>query len=228
MLLGQRPTLAPANLLLAQLTNADRNMIEIACARVSLRPGDRLGGLAPVACFPTGAVISLVNADGVEIALVGREGMSAWSILLSGTPDMHAIAACSGEALVLPTTHLTELCRRSSAIRSLVLRSVEALTGQMMATIGASARHSVRARLTRRLLMLHDRSASDRFEVKHSQIARALSVRRASVTDALHLLEGEHVLQCRRNHIGILDRPALERVAGAAYAHADRITLFPA
>ena len=81
----------------------------------------------------------------------------------------------------------------------------------------------MRARLTRRLLMLHDRSASDAFEVKHSQIAEALSVRRASVTDTLHLLEGEHVLRCRRTQIGILDRPALEAAAGSAYGLTDRI-----
>jgi CRP-like cAMP-binding protein len=211
------------NQLVALLPDTDRAVLTAACSRAAIKAGQTLGGGAALTYLPEQAVLSLVNSHGVEIGLVGREGMSGWSLLDNPAEGMRIKAACSGEVLVLPTQTLTELCRGSSAIRNMVLRSVEMLAAQMMATIGVSARHSIRARLTRRLLMLHDRSSGDEFEVKHVQLAEALGVRRASVTDALHLLEGERVLRCRRNLVCILDRSALEGVAGNAYGPGDRI-----
>jgi CRP-like cAMP-binding protein len=228
--LDARP-IAPAlpagtNRPMRQLPEAERVLLGSQCEHLQLRAGQLLGGAVPLTCFPETAVLSLVDARGVEIGLVGREGMSGWSVLLgdAGLPVRVAVA-CGGVALALPTERLTELCRRSAAIRDMVLRSVESLAQQMVATIGASARHSIRARLTRRLLMLHDRSGGDSFDVKHAQIAEALGVRRASVTDTLHLLEGEHILRCRRNSIGILDRSALEAAAGTAYGEPERILI---
>ena len=42
-------------------------------------------------------------------------------------------------------------------------------------------------------------------------------VRRSSVTDAIHLLEGELLIKATRGNIEILDRDKLERAAGASY-----------
>ena len=44
-----------------------------------------------------------------------------------------------------------------------------------------------------------------------------LGARRASVTDALHVLEGEHLIRSTRSNVEIRDRPRLIDFAGEAY-----------
>ena len=46
-------------------------------------------------------------------------------------------------------------------------------------------------------------------------------MRRASITDSLHVLEGERVLRCTRALVTVRDRTALEAAAGAAYGAAE-------
>jgi hypothetical protein len=61
-------------------------------------------------------------------------------------------------------------------------------------------------------------------------LAGLLDVRRASITGALHVLEGERSLTCRRNRIVIRDRALLEARAGSAYGvteHVYRKTIGP-
>jgi hypothetical protein len=46
-------------------------------------------------------------------------------------------------------------------------------------------------------------------------------VRRASVTDTLHQLEGERVIRSRRGCITVSDRAGLRRIAGQSYGFAE-------
>ena len=55
-----------------------------------------------------------------------------------------------------------------------------------------------------------------------SMLADALKVRRASVTDCLHVLEGERIVRCTRGETIVRDRAALEELAGDAYGAAER------
>jgi CRP-like cAMP-binding protein len=49
--------------------------------------------------------------------------------------------------------------------------------------------------------MAHDRIESDEIQVTHAEIGVMLGVRRASVTDALHILEGEGLIRARRGDV---------------------------
>ena len=49
-----------------------------------------------------------------------------------------------------------------------------------------------------------------------------LGVRRPGVTDALHRLEGEHLIRARRSSITIRDRAGLEKVAAGSYGVSER------
>jgi DNA-binding FadR family transcriptional regulator len=51
----------------------------------------------------------------------------------------------------------------------------------------------------------------------HDFLALMLGVRRPSVTDALHVLEGERLIHANRGLITIRDRARLEDMAGGAY-----------
>ena len=199
----------------------DHRAALVAASKRSLVSCGELSGV-PTAFFPETAILSLIDARGVELALVGREGMTGWSILLgSMTHGVRCIAECSGTVLALPLFELTRLCRASAPIRAMVLQFVEVVAAQMVHAISAATHRSLTARLSRRLLMLHDRGLGDSFDVTHARLAEALAVRRASVTDRLHLLEGERILRCTRNRVTVLDRPALLAAADEAYGGAE-------
>jgi CRP-like cAMP-binding protein len=213
------------NLLVRALPRAERASLAATCRRVEMRAGDGWSlGEDALICFPETAILSLVDAGGVEIGIVGREGMSGWSILLgSGNPTLRAVVACGGDVLALPAATFTALCRNSPALRATVLRFIETLAAQMIGTIHASTQHGVAARLARRLLMLDDRCSDHSFETTHAQLAIALGVRRASVTDSLHLLEGDRLVRCTRNRIQVADRDALRKAAGSAYGVSEAV-----
>ncbi|HEX8258113.1 MAG TPA: helix-turn-helix domain-containing protein, partial [Allosphingosinicella sp.] len=75
--------------------------------------------------------------------------------------------------------------------------------------------------LCRWTLMAHDRIEGDEIKVTHDEIAVMLGVRRASVTDALHILEGEGLIRSRRGRVTIRNRDGLRRLAGETYGYAE-------
>ena len=91
----------------------------------------------------------------------------------------------------------------------------------MARAITSSLQHPVEQRVARWLLMRHDRVGGDILAVHHDDIAGSMNVRRASVTDRLHLIEGERLIRCSRGRIAIRDRCGLEALAGEAYGAAE-------
>jgi CRP-like cAMP-binding protein len=87
---------------------------------------------------------------------------------------------------------------------------------QIAATALADGRYNVNERLARWLLMCHDR-LGDELALTHDFLALMLGVRRPSVTDALHVLEGERLIKADRARIQVRDRLGLEQFAGEAY-----------
>jgi DNA-binding transcriptional regulator YhcF (GntR family) len=67
--------------------------------------------------------------------------------------------------------------------------------------------------------MAHDRIEGDEIKVTHDNIALMLAVRRASVTDALHMLEGQGLIRGHRGRVTIRDREGLLRIAGDSYGY---------
>ncbi len=81
----------------------------------------------------------------------------------------------------------------------------------------SNAVHQVDERLARWLLMCHDRSSTDDMSLTHEFMSVMLSVRRPSVTNALHVLEGNGYIKSERGYVTIINRFALEAFAGDAY-----------
>lgn len=51
----------------------------------------------------------------------------------------------------------------------------------------------------------------------HEFLAMMLGTRRASVTDALHVLEERGTINSKRGRILVRDRPGMEKIAGDCY-----------
>ena len=230
-LLSMPPSSPPngLNLLIRSMSRTDRGLLEPHAKRVSLASGQVLA--APHdridrAYFPEGGVVSLFDVlatgDRVEVGIIGREGVCGWPLLLGCPTSPHEIKVAIGAtALEIPSAALQEACDRSQTLQALLLRFVQALITQLGRTIGSHLAGPVERRLARWLLMNHDRLHGDEIELTHRQIGATLGVRRASVTDALHRLEGERVIRSRRGRVVITGRERLRELAGEAYGFAE-------
>ncbi|MBT2246086.1 Crp/Fnr family transcriptional regulator [Sphingobium sp. BHU LFT2] len=152
-------------------------------------------------------------------ALVGREGFVGWPALMEhGTSPYDIRAGGQGVTLLrLSMATISSSMQERGTLRSSVLRSIHLVMLQMHATILSSKADPVERRLARLILMHHDRANGDDLFITHQDMAEMLMVRRASVTDALHIMEGQRLISSNRSHIIMRDRPGLCQIAGQTY-----------
>jgi len=108
------------------------------------------------------------------------------------------------------------LIGESVSLSAVLLKYAHVFMIQIAATALADGRFDVEKRLARWVLMSHDR-LGDTLTLTHDFLALMLGVRRPSVTDALHKLEGKRAIRSERGLVIVLDRPLLEQIAGQAY-----------
>ena len=106
-------------------------------------------------------------------------------------------------------------------MRTLLVRYASAFVTQMTGTITSNLIQSVEERTARWLLMYQDRIDGNELVITHDELSAMLGVRRASITDALHSLEGCGHVRSSRGRLLILDRSGLLDLAGDAYGRAE-------
>lgn len=218
------------NLLLRSLGDEDFGLLAPDLSRVPLvlnkvlaAPGQPIDAVY----FPETGIVSFSDVlnDGscVGIGHAGYEGLSGWPVLLGADRSPHEarVTVDGGNAFRIASERLTAACRISDSLRDLMLRFVQAMLVQFGRTVVSNLTQPVEPRLCRWTLMAHDRIDGDEIEVTHHEIALMLGIRRASVTDALHILEGEGLIRCIRGRVTIRDRAGLRRFAGEAYGVAE-------
>ncbi|MGI4878526.1 MAG: Crp/Fnr family transcriptional regulator, partial [Janthinobacterium lividum] len=177
--------------------------------------------------FPEDGVVSIVamgkGGRQFEVGVFGREGMSGTALILGAdrTPHQVYMQIAGQSGLRLPATALAAVLEQSRAMDLLFRRYAQALLVQVSASAAAAAGHTIDQRLARWLLMCHDRMDGDELILTHEFMAMMLSSRRASVTEALHILEGERMIGTERGVVIIRDRAALESRAGDGYGAAE-------
>ena len=172
--------------------------------------------------FPTTSIVSLlyVMEDGAsaEIAVVGNEGLVGISLFMGGeTTPSRAVVQSAGEAFRLPARHLTAEFNRAGPMQHLLLRYTQALITQMAQTAVCNRHHSVDQQLCRWLLLSLDRLPTQELVMTQELIANMLGVRREGVTAAAGKLQDAGVIEYRRGHIKVLDRPKLETMSCECY-----------
>jgi CRP-like cAMP-binding protein len=100
----------------------------------------------------------------------------------------------------------------------LLLRYTQALITQMAQTAVCNRHHSVDQQLCRWLLLSLDRLPSNELAMTQELIANMLGVRREGVTEAAGKLHRAGLIDSRRGHITVLDRPGLEARVCECYA----------
>jgi CRP-like cAMP-binding protein len=215
-----------ANLLLRHLPSADRDRIEPHLQATPVSRGMVLleeRASTEYVYFPQDALVSLDQVDGAEIALTGKEGLVGWPALVGCTssPYRAVVRGPGGAVFKIRTDTLMRIASEQPALASILNRFVTVVSMQMAETIGAFAFHRIDMRLARWLLLRHDRLSGDEIAVNHDEIATNLGTRRASITDCLHIIEGDGLVRCRRGRIVIRDRARLEALATGCYGTAE-------
>ncbi len=216
---------SPTNRLLAALPCKDREHlltncepIELVFAEVLYHTGESISHVY----LPTGSFISLVipidNSAGLDVGLVGNEGMLGITLMLGvDITPFHALVQGAGPALRISTPLFLRELEQSPALQLELKRYLYVSMNQLAQTAICNRFHRVEARLARWLLMALDRSHSDTFHVTHVSLSCMLGVRRVGITKAANSLQKQKLISYRRGEITVLDRGGLEAVSCWCY-----------
>jgi CRP-like cAMP-binding protein len=174
------------------------------------------------AYFLESGIVSVVasRADSrvIEVGIYGREGMGGFPLLLGSDQSPHdQYMQLPGAGHRIKTAPFLAAVRKSETLNRLLLRYVHSFTTQTAQTALANSGNNIDERLARWLLMCHDRIDGDVLPLTHKFLSMMLGVRRAGVTDAIHILQGRGLIRATNGQIEIRNREKLERLAGAAY-----------
>ena len=219
----QRP--ASSNRILSRLSREDFGLLEPhlevtdlplrECLEIRSKPIDHVyfieRGLASV-------VANGVGDQGMEVGLIGREGMTGLAVVMAADRTPHeTFMQLEGEGRRIRADDLRRAMERSASLHRSFLRYGHAFTLQIAHTAIANGRSKIEERLARWLLMAHDRVDGDELALTHEFLAQMLGVRRPGVTIALNQLETHGLIRTNRGVISIVDRRGLEASSNGAY-----------
>jgi CRP-like cAMP-binding protein len=191
--------------------------VELTLGEVIFRPDDVLYQVY----FPTTAVVSLLNdlvdGSGIEVGLVGFEGLAGVSAAISAPENKLATIQHTGTAFRLDAEIFREVFYKCGVLHEMVIRYMYALSSQVSQSVVCNVRHSIEQRLVRWLLMNHDRVQNREFTLTQEFVASLLGVRRAGVSESAKNLQQRGLIDYRRGHIYIVDRAGLEAVGCECY-----------
>jgi CRP-like cAMP-binding protein len=217
---------ARRNAILDGLTDAELEELLPYMTDVSLARGQVLyekGLPINAAHFPTTGMVSLVQelsaSEIVEIATVGREGMSGISLFFGATaPSESAIVQISGRALrISAPDFLQQISVLDGPLQLMLRRYTQAMFTQLGRNAACNRVHRVRQRAARWLMMCSDRVEGPTFDLTQEFLAQMLAVRRASVGEVAQALADDGCISYTRGSVTILDIKRLHENACECY-----------
>lgn len=165
----------------------------------------------------------------VEVGMIGRFGLVGWSIVLGTMRSPYrCLMHIEGEALRIEAEELRRAIDEHRELQQKLLTFIQGLLVQSTQTILCNARHEIKERVSRWLLLARDRLDDDAVPITHDLLAMMLGVRRAGISTALTGLEDAGTIHRSRGAVQIVDRAALEQRACECYriiaAEYDRCT----
>lgn len=165
--------------------------------------------------FPDDGLISVVavsrpSGKPAEVGLIGRDGMTGIALVhgIDRSP-FDTIVQVPGKAWTIEAAALSALMKANRSMLWRFLRYAHLFYLQVGGAVLANATGSTEERLSRWLLMMHDRLGVDRLHITHELFSVMLGVRRPGVTISLRRLEAEGLVEVRRGVVAIRDRAGL-------------------
>ena len=201
------------NRILAALPQPELTLLEPHLEPTALPVGTRLqahnqpaahayflvSGIASVAAFRE------QRGQRIEIAMIGREGVSGIAIVLGTTvrTPYQTSMLIAGEAFRIPAVVLRS-AMASPILRDALLIYTLSFMEQLTQTALANGVATIEERLARWLLLANDRIPGKVLPLTHEMLSDVFGVRRASVTTALQKLEGAGLIDRSRHAIAIV------------------------
>lgn len=213
------------NHLIELLPRADRARLLAICEPTHLSLSEVLceaGRTTRHVYFPTGGFVSLVSLvaghPGVEVGMVGREGMVGAQLALGVVVSpLRALVQGSGTALRVSTRAFRAELVRSAALRRYIDRYLYVLMAQLATSATCLRFHLIGPRLARWLLMTQDRAQTETFHMTQEFLSYMLGVRRVGVTAAASAFQRRGLIEYTRGVLTVLDRKGLEHAACSCY-----------
>lgn len=215
------------NVLLDQLPPQVSEQLAPNLERIELEPLQILvspSEAVPHAYFPESAIIAaLAPLTGYhQLGLIGREGVinHAFPLTQIRMPWTMKVQV-AGSAWRIDAKKLAVVAEHHNDLGLALLRATGVQQIQLVSAGWCAARGGAEARLASWLLMYFDRIDGNELRVTHDALALVVGMRRPTITDALHVMEGEGVIACRRNSIVLRKRRELLKISGPLYGFAE-------
>jgi CRP-like cAMP-binding protein len=172
--------------------------------------------------FPDSGVVSVLavyaNGDVIEMATIGREGCTGLlAIFGAKVSSAQLLVQIPGTASKMSRAAFTRAMQSMPTFRSLMYSYVHAFLEQVMVSVACNGAHSLKERLARWLLMMHDRSDDDALPITQNLLAEMLGVQRPTITNAVRELERAGWIERGRRQVTILDRQGLTGASCECY-----------
>jgi CRP-like cAMP-binding protein len=173
--------------------------------------------------FPNDCTVSLVAvadraSGGLEVGLVGREGMVGVSSALGASSSpVRALVQGAGSAMRMTSARFGRELKHNRPLQLELGRCAHVAMATAMQIAVCNNEHLLEPRLARWLLMTRDRAGSDEFRATQESIALMLGVRRVGVTAAASTLQRRKLIRYSRGTIHILDGNGLLAVSCSCY-----------
>jgi CRP-like cAMP-binding protein len=172
--------------------------------------------------FPDQGVISIVgitaNEKPIEVGLIGSEGFVGLPVFL-GVPQSANNMIVQGEGFAQRISAQAALAEftRFGGFHDAVLLFAHELFLQLSQVTSCNRYHAVEQRLSRWLLMMHDRADAETFPLTQEFLSWMLGVRNQAISQAAMGLQDQGAIKYSRGVLTILNRPKLEKKACPCY-----------
>jgi CRP-like cAMP-binding protein len=172
--------------------------------------------------FPLDCVLSVVarmrDGSQIEVGTIGREGMSAFPLLMGASSTANfCYCQVRGDAVKMPADLFRALLAEDPAFRQHLDRYLHAYVNMLGQLAACNRLHSVYERCARWLLMTRDRVDIDNVPLTQEFLAMMLGTGRSGVAIAAATLQQAGFIKYTHGVITILDRPGLENAACECY-----------
>jgi CRP-like cAMP-binding protein len=234
-MIGREMSLPGArNLVLERMAPPDRARVMDDAEPVALKRRERLmepGDKIENVYFPSSGVVSyatvLEDGAAVETCTAGYEGVVGAEMVLGRQTlvNTEIVVQIPGDAWAIPYDRFVSLCDEVASLDDAVRRHAQFMLVEAFQGVACNRMHALEQRLSRWLLMCHDRSTGDDLPLTQEFIATMLGVQRPTVTVTLGTLQQAGLIEITRGHLRVADREGLERASCECYESVQSMAL---
>ncbi|HJT20209.1 MAG TPA: Crp/Fnr family transcriptional regulator [Nitrospira sp.] len=210
-----------ANRILAYLPDQERKILKEHLDLVTLQTKEEVNGVnSPVRYvhFPIDCAISLMDLQPegrvVEAAVVGMEGCTGFTVVTGyRNSPCQVTVQVGGSAFRLTVQSMMRILPQLSFLRYALSRFSATVLRETIISVGCSQFHSVEQRLGRWLLANQHRTGVSVFPFTHDFLGEQLGVQRATISEALAVLQNQNIIRYGYREIELLSVRAMGKLS---------------